>query len=230
MKSKNIKVPFCWEERAPVFDSGILFVPKYYQDHSKWVDLDRLQDFIHTFSDIRIEYCSGTGMWIAEKARQNPAVLWIAVEKRFDRVRKILDKKEKFSLENLLIVYGEALTFTKNYLSTGILSSVFVNFPDPWPKDRHAKHRLIQESFVKEIARTTKVGGSAVFVTDDETYSEQMMTEMMREKFWTASFPKPYYITEWPSYGSSYFEGLWKEQGRNIRYIKFNRSEELWRN
>lgn len=227
MRPKDLKFPFNWDSREPLLLNGVLYVPKHYDLHHIFPK----ESFWETFSsykNIAVEYCSGNGTWVAEKAKEDPSVLWIAVEKRFDRIQKIWAKKENFDIENLLIVCGDVFLFTKYYLLSDLVDQIFVNFPDPWPKDRHAKHRIIQEPLVREMLRVTKSRGSVVLVTDDEPYSSQMIFEMLKEGAWSSCFPEPdYYKTEWPSYGTSYFDSLWKNQGKVVRYMKFiNEKEE----
>ncbi len=229
MRPKQLKFPFRWEERAPILLEKVLYVPKHYQEHDQW-NKQALWDVFSSFDSICIEYCAGNGAWIEQKAKDNSQVLWVAVEKRFDRVQKIWAKQQNYSLNNLLVVCGDALTFTKHYIKDSTVEAVFVNFPDPWPKEKHAKNRLIQREFVEEIRRIVKRGGEATFVSDDEAYSHQMIEEMTAEngKFWQAVFPAPFYVTQWPSqkpsYGSvSFFEELWRSQGKNIHYMQFVR-------
>jgi tRNA (guanine-N7-)-methyltransferase len=222
MKPKDLKFPFRFEARAPLLSDGVLYVPKYYQEHSLWPQ-DGLKTILSSFSSISLEYCSGNGTWIIEKAKSDPSTLWIAVEKRFDRVQKIWSKKHNYSLDNLLIICGDAMTFTEHYLPEKVVDKIFVNFPDPWPKDKHAKHRLFQNPFIQQMARVAKDQGEAVLVTDDENYSDQMVSSMTSEGLWRSAYIDPFYRTEWPNYGSSFFEELWKHKGKTIRYMQFFR-------
>lgn len=224
MKPKNLKFPFEWEARSPLLQDDVLYVPKHYELHDVWSKKNLLGKYFSRFTSISVEYCAGNGEWIAEKAKENLNTLWIAVEKRFDRVRKIWAKKHNFSLDNLFIVCGDAFTFTKYYLPSNVVDKVFVNFPDPWPKARHAKHRVLQDCFVMEMARVVKERGEVVWVTDDAPYSLQILTEMLQAKIWYPSFSSPFYTTDWPAYGTSFFEALWKERGREIRYMKFEKT------
>ncbi|MBX9923641.1 MAG: tRNA (guanosine(46)-N7)-methyltransferase TrmB [Rhabdochlamydiaceae bacterium] len=221
MKPKNLKFPFDWESRAPLLQDDVFYVPNHYEQHDLWSKEKLLGEHFSRFASISVEYCAGNGAWIAEKAKENLDVLWIAVDKRFDRVRKIWAKKQNLALDNLFIVCGDAFTFTKNYLPSGVVNEIFINFPDPWPKARHAKHRVVQNYFVQEMARVSKEGGEAVWVTDDAPYSLQILSEMLEGKIWEPSFNHPFYTTTWPTYGTSFFEALWKEQGKEIRYMKF---------
>ncbi len=220
MKPKNLKFPFTWIERKPTFHEGVFIVPQRYEHHQKWEDIEGL---FSEKKELHIEYCSGNGDWIIQKALEYPHYLWIAVEKQFERVRKIWSKMHNQLVNNLLIVCGEALTFTQYYLQDNSAREVYVNFPDPWPKARHAKHRLIQESFISQIARVVQKGGKAIYATDDGNYSQQMIEKMGRCAHWKSCFPNPYYIQNWEEYGSSWFQYLWKEKGRRFYYMQFER-------
>ncbi|MBY0528767.1 MAG: tRNA (guanine(46)-N(7))-methyltransferase TrmB [Rhabdochlamydiaceae bacterium] len=222
MKPKNLKCPFTWETRRPILTEGVLFVPQYYQSHAEWgvVNFEDPNVFKRS-CPVVVEYCSGNGAWIIEKAQQHPEWNWVAVEKRFDRVRKIWSKARNLKLDNLLVVCGEALEFTRFYLPSECFSSAYINFPDPWPKEKHAKHRIFQESFISEMSRVVRKEGIATVVTDDPIWAERISEAMQKNPQWRSQFPEPYFVTEWPDYGSSYFNDLWLEKGRTIHYMQF---------
>ncbi len=224
MKPKDLKFPFSWEERQPITEDGVFFIPWHYAEHTQWKSSG--WDIFSLFEKkgpLKVEYCAGNGAWILQKALQHPECLWVAVERRFDRVRKIWAKKKNFNLHNLIIVCGEAEDFTSHYLDEGSVNTVYVNFPDPWPKARHAKNRLIQPSFVSQVFRVMEKGGEAIFATDDEDYAKQMIAVMRESGEWENHFPDPFFVTEWPGYGDSYFDALWRKKGRLIRYIQFDK-------
>lgn len=220
MKPKDLKCPFRWNTRRPLLQEGVLYVPTHYDKHKEW-QFPGFDSVFQNENPVLMEYCSGNGDWVVSKAVQFPQWNWVAVEKRFDRVRKIWSKMRNQSVKNLLIVCGEAMTFSKEYLKEGCVEEIFVNFPDPWPKRGHAKHRLIQTSFANECARVLKEKGSATFVTDDADYSSQMIDVMTGHPHWESCFPEPYFITDWPGYGDSFFETLWRAKGLTIHYHHF---------
>lgn len=217
MRPKNLKYPFSWEQRKPIFYEGVLFVPKYYEKHKDYC----LQSVIKFKGPFFIEYCSGNGDWIIEQAQMNKDYFWIAVEKQFDRVRKIWSKMHNHKVKNLLIVCADALTFTKEYLWKGAAQEIFVNFPDPWPKQRHAKNRLIQEPFINAITEIIRRGGKAVYTTDHYPYVCQMIEEMQRNCAWQSVFPKPFFTQVWKGYGRSWFADLFEKKGKQIYFTHY---------
>ncbi len=215
MKPKDLKCPYSFEARHPLLKDGVFYVPAYYQEHAAFAFPSWIEIFGNE-NPVMVEFCSGNGAWIIEKAQMHPEKNWIAVEKQFKRVRKIYSKRHNLGLSNLFIVSGEALTFVKNYLKEDCIEGSFVNFPDPWPKDRHAKHRLIQEEFVSELKRVMNAGGSSVFVTDHADYAEQMQRMM---EGWKALFERAESTLE--GYGGSYFQTLWRSLGRTFFYLEY---------
>lgn len=220
-KVKDLKHPFTWENRQPFVCDRIFYVPDYYSSYEEfsfpgWKD----KEIFARQLPVCVEYCSGNGDWIVSKALENKNFNWVAVEKRFDRVRKIWAKIKNYTLDNLFIVCGDALTFTKSYVSSCSIQKVYINFPDPWPKDRHAKHRIIQSEFIHELVRVMVLGGNLMMVTDDREYSMRMIDEVKLNPSLSYAYPYPYYVNNLMNYGSSWFNELWQKKGRDIRYIK----------
>ncbi len=223
MNSKNLKTLLCQSQTEVVFDplQKVLFIPPRIEKVDSKQSFEKL---FPNFDSIHIEYCSGNGQWIYEKALKNPHILWIAVEMQLKRTRQILWKREQAQLENLFITCGEALEFTSYYLEPESVDEVYINFPDPWPKRRHAKFRLIQMPFIQELARILKKGGSVHFLTDDPAYSSQTIAAFLKEEnSFCPSLPPPFYHSEVQDYGSSFFMSLWEEKKRGFYFSKFQK-------
>lgn len=220
MKPKDLKKLFTFDERRPAFDDCIFYVPYYYAHYQEFVP-PTFVEFFGNQHPVCVEYCSGNGDWIIEKAASNPDKNWIAVERRFDRVRKIWSKLKNQQLKNILVVSGEAETFTHHYLQDHVLEAVYINFPDPWPKMKHAKNRLLQIPFLNELARVLAPRKTLTVVTDDFPYLEQTVSELCSHPRFLPFFSAPYYQLELPGYGSSWFENLWRARGREIHYTTF---------
>ena len=222
MQPKDLKPPFTWKERRVELGEGLLFVPPglTMEEYASF-DLPPWRELTGHEGPIALELCSGNGDWIVQKARENPGTLWLALEKRFDRCRKIWSKRANGGIANLFIVCGEAKTITEHYFKQPFLSSVWVNFPDPWPKNRHAKNRLIVPSYLSLLQPALLPRGSFTVATDDFDACQRMSRALLQQPRFTPCLSAPYYTTDYPAYGSSYFERLWKEKGRTLYYLQF---------
>jgi tRNA (guanine-N7-)-methyltransferase len=213
-RKKDLKIPFNWEERRPVLLDKFFYVPAVYEHVPK--------EFLFFSQEpkrpILIEYCSGNGQWIAERAQQNPHIDWIAVEKRFDRARTIWLKIQRENIPNLVVACSEALIFTKYYAPK--VEEVYINFPDPWPKRRHSKHRLISLAFLEELLLIVAPLGRVTCVTDHEDYAREMKDEFAKCPNWKFLFN----VNEWPDYGRSFFKDLWLQRGRTINYLSYEKN------
>ncbi len=171
-----------------------------------------------TEQPVHIEFCSGNGAWIAEKAIRHPEINWLAVEKRFDRCRKIWSKIHNHKLPNLVVAFAEGLHLSTSFIPCTSVSTVYVNFPDPWPKKRHAKHRIISLPFFLEMSRILRDNGSLIFVTDDEPYSELFLQLSQEQLALKQQLSAPGFAEPPQEYGTSFFDALFKSQGKSIRY------------
>ncbi|MCC5832819.1 MAG: tRNA (guanosine(46)-N7)-methyltransferase TrmB [Chlamydiales bacterium] len=218
MKPKDLKAAFSWEERRPLIVDRVFHVPNHYDRHDAflfpgWED----NTLFGNRNPVSIEYCAGNGAWIVEKAQQFPDRNWVAVEMRYDRIRKIWSKIKNENLTNLIAVCGEAWTFTRHYVQNGSIDEAFINFPDPWPKEKHEKHRLMKLRFLDQLARVLKTGKKVMFVSDDPDYVEQTLSLFRSHP----SFDSYKLLTDLPEYGASWFESLWRRKGKKIQYLQF---------
>lgn len=219
--SKDFKIPYIWKERHVVIENRVWFVPvRPVKNEFVFTDWQSSSLFA-TPQPVCIEYCSGNGSWIVEKAKQMPHKNWLAVEKRFDRARKIWVKATNAGLTNLAVALAEGVDLTKQFIPSKSVSEVFVNFPDPWPKRRHEKHRIICPEFVFQLSRISTDCGTITLVTDDEEYSKIMIEEMQQCGLFYSDYPAPYYITAPSDYGTSFFDTLFRDQQKTIRMHRF---------
>lgn len=226
MKPEDLKPPFPRGAMRTAIHDRVWYAPARPHENDNFVFPGwNHADLFGNTNPVHIEYCSGNGAWIADKALQNPGINWVAVEKKFERVRKVWSKIKNHNLPNLIVVAGEAFHATQAYFPTDTVSAIYINFPDPWPKKRHAKHRLIQDAFADEMARILSSGQPLMFVTDDVPYSEWFTEVMNRNVNFNSAFPSPFYMTDESGYGTSYFEQLWRSKGRLIRYHRYHKLE-----
>jgi tRNA (guanine-N7-)-methyltransferase len=123
---------------------------------------------------LQIELGSGDGSFLAQYAALHPEWNFIGVERLLGRLRKIDRKGQRAALTNLRAVRIEAAYFLEYLLPKNSAAALHIYFPDPWPKRKHRKHRLINERF-PELAKKALLPGGAVYLrTDDADYFAQM--------------------------------------------------------
>jgi tRNA (guanine-N7-)-methyltransferase len=218
MKPKDLKSPYSWEERRPLIEDSIFFIPPRYIGYQNF-SFPEWDSIFPKAQKIKIEFCSGNGKWLLDQAVNEPSTNWVACELQFDRVRKIWSKRKNLSLQNVFITAGDGHTFAEYYIPSHSIDEVYINFPDPWPKKRHEKNRIMQASFIKELHRILFSEGKVTFVTDDFDYLNWTLKRFLEANLFDFIHPDPFYLTEKEGYGSSYFNDLWKEQGKTIHYL-----------
>ena len=124
---------------------------------------------------VEVELGSGDGSFLVEYAALHPEHNFIAVERLLGRIRKMDRKGLRLELTNLLGVRIESSYFLEYLLPPNSATALHVYFPDPWPKRKHRRHRLINERFPSLARQALAPGGMVYLRTDDENYFEQML-------------------------------------------------------
>lgn len=139
------------------------------------VDVNEL--FASSFKDLWLEIGFGGGEHLAAQAALHSDVGFLGCEPFINGVVSLLTQIQDQSLNNVRIVKDDARLLLAR-LPDHCVGSIFVLFPDPWPKQRHHKRRIIQEKTLEEFERILKPGGRLVMATDDAPYA-QWMQEIM---------------------------------------------------
>jgi tRNA (guanine-N7-)-methyltransferase len=124
---------------------------------------------------VEIELGAGDGSFLVAYAKAHPELNIIGVERLLGRLRKIDKKAYRLQLENVRLIRLEASYFVQYLLPKESVHAVHVYFPDPWPKRRHWKNRLVNEEFTEWIRGALVVGGGVHLRTDDQPYFAQMI-------------------------------------------------------
>ena len=125
-----------------------------------------------------LEIGFGMGDAFIEQVQANPGVDFIGVEVHSPGVGSLLKAALDNSVTNLAVYSEDVNTVLQEAIPDGSLSKAQLFFPDPWPKKRHHKRRLVSASFVALVAKKLKTGGQLHLETDWEPYAEQMITVM----------------------------------------------------
>jgi len=117
----------------------------------------------------------GMGETTARIAAQNPANDYLGIEVHAPGVGSLLRQIGEGELANIRIVQHDAVEVMRDMVPAGSLAAIHVFFPDPWPKKRHHKRRLLQPAFVELAASRLAAGGLLHVATDWQEYAEQVL-------------------------------------------------------
>ncbi len=122
-----------------------------------------------------VEIGFGMGHSLLAMAQATPSVDFIGIEVHRPGVGSLLADIDKAQINNIRIINHDASEVFAKYIRDASLDGVNIFFPDPWPKKRHHKRRLVQLAFVELLAAKLKQGGRLHLATDWENYAEQML-------------------------------------------------------
>ncbi len=136
------------------------------------IDLKKLFAFQ---KPMELELGCGDGSFTLQYAIENPALNIVALERLLGRIAKLNRKAHRAELKNLRLLRAEARYVLEYLLSPDSFEAVHVYFPDPWPKKRHHKNRLIEGLFPTIVKRLLRKDGVIYMRTDNIEYFEQML-------------------------------------------------------
>ena len=150
-KKKNL------ESRLEACASILIQSPS--ERREKWLS-DRAERELH------LEIGCGKGTFTVRTAQANPMALHVAIEKEQNAMVIAMERAQNMSLSNLLFIDVDARHLT-DLFAPGEISRIYINFPDPWPGERHAKRRLTSPTFLELYKQILKPGGEIHFKTDN---------------------------------------------------------------
>ncbi len=124
------------------------------------------RNYFHNSHPIHIEIGMGKGQFITTLAKQNPGINYIGIEKYSSVLVKAFDKRKQLETDNLLFIRMEAENIT-DFFAPKETDRIYLNFSDPWPKDRHAKRRLTSRQFMERYNIILSANGFIQFKTDN---------------------------------------------------------------
>lgn len=140
-------------------------------------------EFFGNQNPVRIEVGMGKGKFIMELAEKNPDVNYIGIERYSSVLLRGLQKRSQLELSNIYFMRIDALELA-DVFDAGEVDRIYLNFSDPWPKDRHAKRRLTSDRFLPIYDQILKKDGIIEFKTDNQDLFRYSL-ESIPEAGWT---------------------------------------------
>ena len=185
--------------------------------------LDLEQLFVENMREVWLEIGFGSGEHLAQQAIENPSVGIIGCEPYINGVARLLADIDKHDLTNVKIFRDDARILLRA-LPGASIARTFILFPDPWPKMRHHKRRIIGPSTIPSLCRLMPPGTELRIATDDPSYKEWILQHMLAcEEFeWRARHPVDWRErpVDWPE---TRYEMKANAAGRQCSYFMFDR-------
>jgi tRNA (guanine-N7-)-methyltransferase len=124
-----------------------------------------------------IDFGSGMGTHALTLATDCPQVGVLAIDVHTVGLLTVAEEATQLNLKNIRTHHGDGIDVVKAWIHPESIDEVHVLFPDPWPKARHHKRRLIKADFLQQVLPLLKPGGRVIFATDDETYFDSASIE-----------------------------------------------------
>ena len=134
-------------------------------------------NIFHNDNPLHIEIGMGKGKFITELAQNNPDVNYIGMDRYASVLIKAVHKLEEHPLDNIRFMRTDALRLCE-YFGSEEISKIYLNFSDPWPKDRHAKRRLPSRQFLERYDKILKADGVVEFKTDNKDLFDFALEEV----------------------------------------------------
>jgi len=192
-----------------------LDVTEYY------LPFDDLSELFGNKKRAALEIGVGEGDFLIEMSKRKENWNFIGIEIRGKRFRKAVMRSEKDNLRNLKFLLIDAKIAIEDVFSSNTFDLVYINFPDPWPKERHRKHRLINAKFLDRISNIMKPLAALEIASDHEDYLSHILKVFQNTEGFKNESSAPGYVNNLPDRPMTKYETEFRNEGRNIYYLRF---------
>jgi tRNA (guanine-N7-)-methyltransferase len=164
-----------------------------------------------------LEIGSGKGRFLLSSAVEHPDQNFIGVEKSLHYHRVIRERVKKRALTNVRLINHDAFLVMRDMLPDASIAEIHIYFPDPWPRQRYQKRRIIRPEALAEMRRVLVPGGLGIYVTDHKEYYEVAAPAI------AAVFPTEARIPGPDDPPRTNYEAKYRAEGRAIHEVRFSR-------
>ncbi|MFQ5481804.1 MAG: tRNA (guanosine(46)-N7)-methyltransferase TrmB [Nitrospinaceae bacterium] len=199
---------------------------KIAEEHPYFLDSEDYPNWPEQFGNTHplvFEIGFGNGNFLLDMAALHPTVNFIGMDFYHKGIRKLITRIDRHQFKNIRIVYGNAREKIPFLFREGEVHEVYINFPDPWPKKRHFKRRLIQPGFVSALASKIRPGGLLHAATDFEVYAMAILECLEGENSLKNRHPAPGFSINREDIPRSKYEKNFLQEGKTIYYFDFEK-------
>ena len=172
---------------------------------------------------IALEIGCGIGDFIAKSASDRPDMNFIAIDYYNKGCDKTCRRLEKQGITNVRVLRVEAREFISAHIPENSLAALFINCPDPWPKKRHRKRRLVNSSFMEFAKAYLRPDADFYFATDFEDYGEDVAAFMSLQEGYTNMLAPDLSRHDLEGYHRSKYMLKFMSEGKNIHFVHYRK-------
>jgi tRNA (guanine-N7-)-methyltransferase len=179
---------------------------------------------------VGIEIGCGNGEFLVSWAKTIPDWNFIGIEHSFASVKRILSRLRRAELENIHVIRDDALFALRELFLDESVRLIVMNFPDPWPKEKHKTRRIIRHKFAECVAAVLEMNGSFEMVTDQEWYARQALEIFKESRAFASSDveldPERELKTKYEQKWRRQYRAIFRFQAKKIKNVTIKRSLE----
>jgi len=172
-----------------------------------------------------VEIGFGRGEFLTALAEADPKTAFLGVEYSFKRVLKLARRIARTPLRNIRLLEAPAERVVHEVLRDASASDFWINYPDPWPKKRHAKRRLLRPELAELLARRLVPGGLLHVATDHPGYAEWIDAALRGVRLLENCYAPDRHRSEVPGRPATAYELEWRALGRPLHYFEYRRRQ-----
>lgn len=179
--------------------------------------------FFEQSGPIKVEICSGKDEFLIRLAEQEPHTRFVGIERSLSVSAKLLSKINRSGRKNIRVVREEARSVLEECFKPDEIDQIYINFPDPWPKRRHNKRRLVSTEFTRLMVSRLKPGGIIQFASDHAGYADWTLRFFEANPDLENVFGQKQFKRSLIDYPPTIYMKKYMLEGRDFHFLRFRK-------
>jgi tRNA (guanine-N7-)-methyltransferase len=180
-----------------------------------------MQEVLNNSNELALEIGFGDGDFLIHMAKERPDLNHIGIEIKRSRFVRAVNNLLEHAINNVKLLHMDATIALNEVFKPRTFAEVYINFPDPWPKDRHKKHRIINNLFLDKLSTIMKSRGLLEIASDHRDYVEHMLTVFNQNSRFKNTFQSSGYTNNLTNRPLTKYEIEYRMMGREIYYLRY---------
>lgn len=185
----------------------------------------KLTEVFGNNKDTALEIGFGDGDFLIEMAHRHLEKNFLGIEIKTKRFKIAVKASRHEKNGNLKFLHMNAVVAVNELFPDDAFSLVYINFPDPWPKDRHHKHRIVNPNFLKSLSKIMKKDAELEIASDHKDYITHCFDVFKDISFFKSQYTPPGYLHNLPNRPHTKYEKGFRKEGKEIFYLMFTNNK-----